>query len=149
MLYKYPIKRFPYEGLVEENQRRSKKDEEYELIDTGAFDDQEYFDIFLEYAKCDYDDILAKATIHNRSDKEASIVVLPTFWFRNTWRLQYATNELHFFGVDKNHLNTKCAELGVYHIYFEMPKRSCFAIMKPITKRFMVFQIRKSTLKTE
>ncbi|MCU0428533.1 MAG: glucosidase [Cytophagaceae bacterium] len=85
MLYKYPQAEFPYTALAEENRKRSKHDPEYELIDTGVFDDQRYFDLFIEYAKGDADDILIKLTIVNRGPEEAPLHVLPTLWFRNTW----------------------------------------------------------------
>ncbi len=85
MLYKYPQTEFPYRKLLEENLLRTKADPEYELIDTGVFDDDAYFDIFLEYAKCDVDDIAAFATIHNRGKEAAEIWVMPTIWFRKTW----------------------------------------------------------------
>jgi hypothetical protein len=85
MLYKYPQGAFPYQELLDENLRRSKKDREYEIIDTGIFDEDAYFDIFLEYAKADIEDIVAKASIHNRGKEEATIWVMPTIWFRKTW----------------------------------------------------------------
>ena len=85
MLYKYPQNEFPYTQLVEENKRRSRLEPEFELLDTGIFDDNKYFDVFVEYAKADVTDILIKITIHNRSRHEASLHVLPTAWFRNTW----------------------------------------------------------------
>jgi hypothetical protein len=85
MLYKYPQQEFPYERLVRENARRGKQDEEFELIDTGIFNDNKYFDVFVEYAKAGTDDILIKITIHNRGAEDASLHVLPTIWFRNTW----------------------------------------------------------------
>jgi hypothetical protein len=85
MLYKYPQDTFPYSKLVDENRRRGKQDPEFEIIDTGVFDQNQYFDVFVEYAKADVDDILIKITAHNRSTKSAPLVVLPTFWFRNTW----------------------------------------------------------------
>jgi hypothetical protein len=85
MLYKYLQQEYPYEQLIQENARRSKAEEEYELIDTGLFNEDKYFDIFIEYAKEDMDDILVKITIHNRSNADAPLTVLPTVWFRNTW----------------------------------------------------------------
>ncbi|MFT4022805.1 MAG: glucosidase [Flavihumibacter sp.] len=85
MLYKYPMHAFPYQLLVEENARRGRQDPEYELLDTGIFDHQEYFDCFIEYAKADKDDILIRLVVFNRSAQQASLVVLPTVWFRNTW----------------------------------------------------------------
>lgn len=85
MLYKYPQAEFPYAKLVEENRRRGKNHPEYEIMDTGVFDENRYFDVFVEYAKADADDILIRVTIHNRGDQKASVTVLPTCWFRNTW----------------------------------------------------------------
>ncbi len=85
MLYKYPQNRFPYENILLKNKEMGKLKTEYEIIDTGIFDNDEYFDIELEYAKASEEDYVLKATIHNRGDKSAPIWVLPTVWFRNTW----------------------------------------------------------------
>ncbi len=84
-LYKYPQREFPYRDLLETNGRRSREELEYELIDTGVFDDDRYFDVFLEYAKEGPDDILVRVTVHNRGPEVATLHVLPTLWFRNTW----------------------------------------------------------------
>src|ERR1700693_725312 len=84
-LYKYPQAEFPYARLVEENRRRGKHEAEYELLDTGVFDDNRYFDVFVEYAKADTEDILIKITVANRGPEIASLRLLPTVWFRNTW----------------------------------------------------------------
>ncbi len=84
-LYKYPQREFPYQQLLEANQHRSRHEDEYELIDTGIFDDSAYFDVFAEYAKRTPDDVLIRVTIANRGDEAATIHVLPTLWFRNTW----------------------------------------------------------------
>ncbi len=91
MVYKYPINEFPYQDLVDENAKRTKKDPEYELVDTGIFDNNEYFDIFIEYAKINHDDILIRVTVVNRSDKKAPLVILPTLWYRNNWSWGYGT----------------------------------------------------------
>jgi len=85
MLYKYPQREFPYAQLVEENRRRGKDAPEFELIETGAFDHNRYFDVFVEYAKADADDLLMRVTVHNRGPEDAEIHVLPQLWFRNTW----------------------------------------------------------------
>ncbi len=85
MLYKYPQAAFPYGDLVKENKRRGKLDPEYELIDTGVFDENKYFDVFVEYAKANPEDILIKITVFNRGPEEASLHVLPHIWYRNTW----------------------------------------------------------------
>ena len=84
-LYKYPQNEFPYARLIEENRDRSKQTGEFELMDTGVFDEDKYFDCFVEYAKADVEDILIKITIANRGAEDAEINVLPTVWFRNTW----------------------------------------------------------------
>jgi len=84
-LYKYPQARFPYEKLIEENQHRGRDQQEYELADTGVFEGDRYFDVFIEYAKGGPNDILVRITIENRGDREQPIHVLPTLWFRNTW----------------------------------------------------------------
>ena len=84
-LYKYPQAEFPYARLVEENRRRSRKDPEFELLDTGVFDDHRYFDVFVEYAKSSPNDILIRVTAANRGPEAATLHLLPTVWFRNTW----------------------------------------------------------------
>jgi hypothetical protein len=85
MLYKYPQAEFPYEYLVEENRRRSRRDPEFELLDTGVFAENRYFDVFVEYAKADAEDILIRITAVNRGPEAATLHALPQFWFRNTW----------------------------------------------------------------
>jgi Glycosyl hydrolase family 63 C-terminal domain len=84
-LYKYPQAEFPYRDLVETNRRRSREELEYELLDTGVFDSDRYFDVFVEYAKADPEDILIRITVYNRGPEAAEIHLLPTLWFRNTW----------------------------------------------------------------
>ena len=84
-LYKYPQQEFPYRDLLETNRRRSRQEMEYELLDTGAFDGDRYFDVFVEYAKADPEDILVRITVHNRGPETAELHLLPTLWFRNTW----------------------------------------------------------------
>ncbi|MBI5773828.1 MAG: glucosidase [Verrucomicrobia bacterium] len=84
-LYKYPQAEFPYARLIEENQQRGKDDPEYELADTGVFDGNRYFDVFAEYAKNAPDDILIRITVANRGPQSATLHLLPTVWFRNTW----------------------------------------------------------------
>src|SRR6201995_5206022 len=84
-LYKYPQSEYPYRDLVETNRRRSREQFEYELLDTGIFDEDRYFDVFVEYAKADPEDTLVRISVHNRGSEAATIHVLPTLWFRNTW----------------------------------------------------------------
>jgi len=84
-LYKYPQQEFPYAHIAEENAKRSRDELEYELIDTGIFDDDRYFDVTVEYVKADPEDILIQITVANRGPKAARLVMLPSLWFRNTW----------------------------------------------------------------
>ncbi len=84
-LYKYPQREFPYRDLIEKNRGRSRNDMEYELLDTGVFDEDRYFDVFMEYAKASPEDMLIRITVHNRGPEAARLRLLPTLWFRNTW----------------------------------------------------------------
>ena len=93
MLYKYPQRAFPYDDLVARNRARTRDDPEYELIDTGIFDDHRYFDVTVEYAKADEDDLLMQITIVNRGPAAARLHVLPTVWYRNTWSWSYGATK--------------------------------------------------------
>ena len=84
-LYKYPQAAYPYADLVETNRRRSREEPEYELLDTGVFDDDRYFDVFVEYAKAAAEDLLIRISVCNRGPEAAPLHLLPTLWFRNTW----------------------------------------------------------------
>jgi hypothetical protein len=84
-LYKYPQAAFPYEDLVQTNGNRTREEMEYELLDTGVFNEDRYFDVFIEYAKAGSDDILVKITVTNRGPEAADLHLLPTLWFRNDW----------------------------------------------------------------
>ncbi|HJU54438.1 MAG TPA: hypothetical protein VJ715_07705, partial [Pyrinomonadaceae bacterium] len=88
-LYKYPHREFPYTRILEENRRRDKRQPEYELLDTGVFDDDRYFDVFVEYAKADVEDILVKLSVVNRGPEAAELHLLPTIWFHNRWSWGY------------------------------------------------------------
>src|SRR5438105_5865007 len=94
-LYKYPQRAFPYADLAAENRRRGRGEPEYELIDTGVFTEDRYFDVFDEYAKVDAEDILIRITAANRGPEPAPLHVLPTLWFRNTWAWGYHHDEVH------------------------------------------------------
>lgn len=84
-LYKYPLNAYPYEDLVATNKTRTRHEQEYELIDTGIFGNNEYCDVEVQYAKAGPEDLLIQITVHNRSEQTAKLAVLPTLWFRNTW----------------------------------------------------------------
>jgi hypothetical protein len=120
MLYKYPQAEFPYDLLVQENARRDRRQPEFEIIDTGIFDADRYFDVDIEYAKAGAEDILMRLTIHNRGPDEAAIHVLPQVWFRNTW--SWVTDgpkpSLERAGDD---VVVKHETFGAYAIHFDRP----------------------------
>lgn len=95
MLYKYPQAAYPYADLVAENRRRGYEDFEYELLDTGIFAENRYFDVLIEYAKAAPDDLLIQYTIVNRAAEPARLALLPTLWFRNTWAWGYTDGPMH------------------------------------------------------
>lgn len=95
LLYKYPQAAFPYQALVEENRRRGFGDVEYELLDTGIFEDNRYFDVTVEYAKAAPDDVLIRISVTNRGHQSAALTVLPTLWFRNTWSWGYDSGPMN------------------------------------------------------
>ena len=111
-LYKYPQREFPYRTLVETNRGRSREDFEYELLDTGVFDDDRYFDIFVEYAKGEPDDILIQITVHNRGPETAEIHLLPTLWFRNTWSWEKDSVKPSLRQVGEASVRASHAQLG-------------------------------------
>ncbi len=114
-LYKYPQAEFPYGRLIEENRNAGKPGGEFELLDTGIFDENKYFDCFVEYAKADAEDILIKITVVNRGTETAKINVLPTVWFRNTWSWEVPSSKFQvpsLFASDENTI-----EIGKYHLF--------------------------------
>ncbi len=116
MLYKYPQSEFPYRKLIEENHKRGKLDPEYELIDTGVFNEDKYFDIFLEYAKANAEDIFIKVTIFNRSNQEADLNVIPQVWFRNTWDWQPNSDIPSIQKSDNNAIKLSHKIMGDYYL---------------------------------
>jgi hypothetical protein len=117
MLYKYPLREFPYQWLVDENGKRSKTQTEFELIDTGLFDQDEYADVFIEYAKNDEEDLLLRYTVWNRHHTTASITVIPQLWFRNTWSLGKGTAKPEILYQGNNTLLLRSADIGDYHCF--------------------------------
>ncbi len=119
MLYKYPQTAFPYAQLVEENRKRGKEQPEFELIDTGIFNQDEYFDIFVEYAKASAGDILIKITVHNRSEHEAAINILPHVWFRNTWSWGYDNYKPQMNATTEGDVMIDHEALGGYMLHLD------------------------------
>ncbi|MEZ4967420.1 MAG: glucosidase [Saprospiraceae bacterium] len=128
-LYKYPQAAFPYEALVQENSRRGKDAPEYELLDTGVFDGDRYWDVFTEYAKADKNDILIRITAHNRGADAAELWLLPTLWFRNLWSfgLMDAKPSIRLAGSGKTgEVTLQHEKMGEYHFYFRQPDHLFF-----------------------
>lgn len=129
-LYKYTQKEFPYTDLSHTNRSRGKDQLEYEILDTEAFKEDTYFDVFTEYAKGDTEDILIKITIQNRAKVTAPIWVLPTLWIRNLWSFGHSKGE-HVIKKGKQtskygSVEIQHPKLGSYHLYFEKPEHQMF-----------------------
>ena len=130
MLYKYSQKEFPYKDLVETSAGLTKQDPEYELLDTGVFKDNTYFDIFIEYAKASEEDVLIRITAHNRGTEAAPLFILPTLWFRNRWDFglvdQKPTIALRDTGGEVQSIQANHSRLGEYYLYFNKPDQLLF-----------------------
>src|ERR1700735_2995199 len=98
-LYKYPQNAYPYDNIVTTNKKRGRADMEYELLDTGVFHEDRYFDVFVEYAKADAENIEIKISVANRGPEAATLHVLPTLWFRNTWMWSDAGSKPKLNGI--------------------------------------------------
>ena len=137
MLYKYPQSAFPYKDLVEENKRRGFKDYEYELMDTGVFEENRYFDVWVEYAKADQEDILVYITVVNRGPESAFCHIIPTLWFRNTWSWGYHDGPMGDVSqkpvlkqiegpTSVSAIRAEHPAIEPYHLYFENAPRLLF-----------------------
>ena len=111
-LYKYPQQQFPYRNLVEASRSRSREEFEYELLDTGVFDDSRYFDVFVEYAKADPEDMLIRISVHNRGPESAELHLLPTLWFRNTWSWEQGATKPSLRQLGEASVRASHRELG-------------------------------------
>ena len=118
-LYKYPQAEYPYRDLVETNRGRSREELEYELLDTGIFDEDRYFDVFVEYAKADPEDMLVRISVHNRGPEAAQIHLLPTLWFRNTWSWEEGEPKPVLGQVDGGVIHASHPKLGDYTLQCE------------------------------
>jgi hypothetical protein len=133
MLYKYPQQAFPYQQLIDENARRGYDDFEYELLDTGIFDEDKYFDIFVSYAKADQNDLVIELEVVNRGPEAATLTLLPTLWFRNTWDWGYEAGPMGDV-PEKPQMELESPTcilanhpaLGDYHLYADEPGKALF-----------------------
>ncbi len=119
MLYKYPQQEFPYRSLVAENRRRGKSDPEFELIDTGVFDGDRYFDVFVETAKRAADDLFIRISVHNRGPEAAVLHLVPQLVFRNTWSWYEEAPRPTLESAGPGRVTARHPELGTYRVYAE------------------------------
>ncbi|MGZ5247296.1 MAG: MGH1-like glycoside hydrolase domain-containing protein [Flavitalea sp.] len=126
MLYKYPQHEFPYQNLREENARRNRFEAEYEIFDTGAFNDNKYFDVVIEYAKVDAEDLLIRIEVFNRANEAASMNIIPTVWFRNTWSWGEDSYKPQLSVIGKNHIKVSHRKLGKRVLYSQPPQSPIF-----------------------
>ena len=126
MLYKYPQREFPYARLVEENGQRGRDQPEFELLDTGIFNDDRYFDVFIEYAKASPHDILMLVTVHNRGPDAAPLHVLPQLWFRNTWSWDHDSIKPSLQRIVDGSIEAREGPRPVCRLYGEHSSRALF-----------------------
>lgn len=139
-LYKYPQAKYPYGDLLRESQKRTKKDREFELLDTGIFENDKYFDVYVEYAKEGPEDINIKITVHNRSNRAADLTIVPNLWYRNLWDFgvvdqvpsisKLDLKSSYYGGVKASH-----HRIGDYFMYFDEPDKYLFTNNKTNSKR--------------
>ncbi len=126
MLYKYPQQEYPYQRLKEENARRTKDDPEFELTDTGIFNEDKYFDVFVEYAKADMEDILIRITVYNRGKDAAPLHIIPTFWFRNTWGWGYDDYKPAMMTSNEGNIIMQHRDLGEFTLHADQTDTHLF-----------------------
>lgn len=125
-LYKYPHKAFPYDKLKEENRKLSRQEPEYEILDTGIFDNDEYFDAHITYAKNSSTDIFIKIKLTNRGTHAADLTVLPTLWFYNRWQYDKNSRKPSIMLKDEKHVKATHKRLGSWNLYFQKPDELLF-----------------------
>ena len=126
MLYKYPQAAYPYAWLVAENGSRTRQQPEFEILDTGIFDEDRYFDVDIEYAKADVNDFLMRITVTNRGPEAAQITLLPQVWFRNTWNWFEDAEKPSLKAVDTSAIGVEHGTLGSFTIFFDQPQDLLF-----------------------
>jgi hypothetical protein len=145
-LYKYPQETYPYLDLINTNKSRNKEQPEYEILDTGIFNDNKYFDVYFEYAKNNDADIFIKIEIVNRGNEKSPITVLPTLWFYNSWQYAGNTNKPKISFLNNQSVKAEHQSLGCYYLYFQQTSDVLFTenetnfqrlFQKPNTSEFV------------
>ncbi|MCB9644905.1 MAG: glucosidase [Myxococcales bacterium] len=147
MLYKYPQRAFPYTRLAQESQHRSRQQREFEVWDTGIFDDDRYFDIFVEYAKSEPEDTLIKITVHNRASHDAPLHLLPQLTMRNIWSWKHIEQMPEISMANKDALFIQHPKLGEFFFYVEHPSTFLFCENNTNTRRLYNVQHAKGPFK--
>jgi hypothetical protein len=136
-LYKYPQAEFPYELLKKENRKRTRQETEYELLDTGVFDHNQYFDVLITYAKQSDQDIAIKIAVTNRSQKPEYITVLPTLWFYNKWHFNGLDNKPSITKIDGTSVKASHERIGDYYFYYQPARDAWFTENETNTEKVM------------
>ena len=147
-LYKYPQRRIPYVDLIRTNRGESRHEFEYELIDTGVFDHDRYFDVFVEYAKAAAEDVLVRITVHNRGPEAATIHLLPTLWFRHIWSSSTPSERPSLRQKDGGSLAAMHPDLGEPFLQAEGSPEWLFTDNETNTERLMPVRIAAATSRT-
>jgi hypothetical protein len=147
MLYKYPQSSYPYQQLIDGNSRQGKTDPEFELIDTGIFNEDHYFDVFIEYAKNEPEDILIKITVFNRSALDAPLNLLPTIWYRNTWIWGYDAYKPDLFASGNQCISLVHEKQGNYFLYCQGKPELLFAENESNNKKLYGLSIEQGYFK--
>ena len=134
-LYKYPQAEFPYNDLIGKNKARNKQEAEYEILDTGVFDNNKYFDVFITYAKTDSEDISVKIEVVNRSTEEASLTLMPTIWFYNRWHYGGLKTHPSLKLISENCVRAEHERTGTYYFYYEKAADALFTDNETNTKK--------------
>ncbi|MBC7451344.1 MAG: glucosidase [Cytophagales bacterium] len=135
MMYRYPHDAFPYNQLVSVNQGKTKQEEEYELIDTGIFDNNKYSEVFIEYAKPEDEDILIRIEIVNKYHEAKDLIILPTVWFRNVWDWDDGVEKPKLYSVTDHEIRLHHPSLGEYHFYTDLNPELLFCENETNTNR--------------
>ncbi len=125
-LYKYPQEAYPYEELIKVNQERVKSDPEFEILDTGIFNDNKYFDVYIEYAKQNSEDIFIKIEVVNRGPEKTPVTILPTLWFYNNWQYAGEDNKPYITYLSDYSVKAQHQQLGDYYLYFQPSQNVLF-----------------------
>ncbi len=136
-LYKYPQQEFPYKKLKEENARRGRLEPEYEILDTGVFDNDEYFDVMVTYAKQSDQDIFVRIDVTNRGPQAADIHILPTLWFYNRWVNKQMNQKPLISAISKTAVKATHENLGTYYFYYQQATDAWFTNNETNTEKVM------------